>query len=301
MSFNDLERGHYGSASGSSPSGVNRIVTSNEEEEREYRKTVQEVSRKVFQINAGVANIRQLVGQLGTSRDTARLRQDIHNKMEATRELVKTTSTELKALSDFQQRPKPTNGKGNRARRLEQQKLTADFQKVLEQFQNIQRVSAEVTREYVDRAKHAVHYQHQQQEQKTHDDDDDDDFYESSEHRPLLQQQQQRRVLELSVLDNDVEYNEALINERESEINDIEQGIVELNEIFRDIGTIVTEQQSLLDNIETNVHSVSINVRGAAEELGSASEYQRRSNKTQFCLVLFGVVFVLVFLIIALS
>ncbi|KAJ2461454.1 hypothetical protein GGI02_005658, partial [Coemansia sp. RSA 2322] len=150
MSFNDLERGHYGSASGSSPSGVNRIVTSNEEEEREYRKTVQEVSRKVFQINAGVANIRQLVGQLGTSRDTARLRQDIHNKMEATRELVKTTSTELKALSDFQQRPKPTNGKGNRARRLEQQKLTADFQKVLEQFQNIQRVSAEVTREYVD-------------------------------------------------------------------------------------------------------------------------------------------------------
>ncbi|KAJ2058329.1 hypothetical protein GGI17_005105 [Coemansia sp. S146] len=293
MSFNDLERGTYAQNT-SNPPAVPGNNNGDEEEERQYRRTVQEVSRKVFQINAGVANIRQLVGQLGTSRDTARLRQDIHNKMEATRELVKTTSTELKALSEFQ-RPGRAAGKSNqRARRLEQQKLTGDFQKVLEQFQNIQRVSAEVTREFVDRAKHAVHHQ---------DEYHDDDY--SSESRPLLQQQQQqqqqRRVMELSVLDNDVEYNEALINERELEINDIEQGIVELNEIFRDLGTIVTEQQSLLDNIETNVQSVTIHVRGAAEQLGSASEYQRRSNKTKFCLLLFAIIFILVFLLIALA
>ncbi|KAJ2424853.1 hypothetical protein GGF41_002635 [Coemansia sp. RSA 2531] len=284
MSFNDLERGTYAQNTSNPPAVPGN---GDEEEERLYRRTVQEVSRKVFQINAGVANIRQLVGQLGTSRDTARLRQDIHNKMEATRELVKTTSTELKALSEFQ---RPGRAKGNqRARRLEQQKLTGDFQKVLEQFQNIQRVSAEVTREFVDRAKHTVHLQ-----DEYHEDDD------LSESRPLLQQQQ-RRVMELSVLDNDVEYNEALINERESEINDIEQGIVELNEIFRDLGTIVTEQQSLLDNIETNVQSVTIHVRGAAEQLGSASEYQRRSNKTKFCLLLFAIIFILVFLLIALA
>ncbi|KAJ2018023.1 hypothetical protein GGI06_002786, partial [Coemansia sp. S85] len=167
-----------------------------------------------------------------------------------------------------------------------QQKLSGDFQKVLEQFQNIQRISAEVSREFVDRAKHALHPQ---------DNDDDGD----GESRPLLQQS--RQVLELGVLDNDVEYNEALINERESEINDIEQGIVELNEIFRDLGTIVTEQQSLLDNIETNVQSVTVNVRGASEQLSSASEYQRRSNKTKFCLILFIIIFVLVILLIALS
>ncbi|KAJ2403677.1 hypothetical protein H4218_005612 [Coemansia sp. IMI 209128] len=275
MSFNDLERGTYAQNTSSNPSTV-----ANDEEE--YRRTVQQVSRKVFQINASVANIRQLVAQLGTSRDTQRLRQDIHNKMEATRDLVKTTSTELKALSEYQH---SNTGQQRRARRLEQQKLSGDFQKVLEQFQNIQRISAEVSREFVDRAKHALHPQ----------DDDDDD----GESRPLLQQS--RQVLELGVLDNDVEYNEALINERELEINDIEQGIVELNEIFRDLGTIVTEQQSLLDNIETNVQSVTVNVRGASEQLSSASEYQRRSNKTKFCLILFIIIFVLVILLIALS
>ncbi|KAJ2798990.1 hypothetical protein H4R20_004613, partial [Coemansia guatemalensis] len=154
MSFNDLERGTY--AQSSSPGGPTASRAgaglAQSDEERQYKRTVQELSRKVFQINASVANIRQLVGQLGTSRDTARLRQDIHNKMEASRELVKATSAELKSLSEFQTN---TSEAKRRARRLEQQKLTADFQKVLEQFQNIQRVSAEVTREFVDRAKHA--------------------------------------------------------------------------------------------------------------------------------------------------
>ncbi|KAJ2452783.1 hypothetical protein EV183_002681 [Coemansia sp. RSA 2336] len=286
MSFNDLERGTL-----TQPSPA-LSASAQTDEERHYKRTVQEVSRKVFQINASVGNIRQQVGQLNTSRDTSRLRQDIQTKMETTRDLVKTTTAELKALSDFQQ----TNPSKRRARRLEQQKLTADFHRVVEQFQNIQRVSAEVTREFVDRARHAAHLQA-------------DDMAEGMDHEestPLLgsqqqQQQQQQRRVELSVLDNDIEYNEALINERESEINEIEQGIVELNEIFRDLGTIVTEQQSLLDNIETNVHSIGSNTAQAAEQLSSANEYQRRANKTKFCILLFLVIFVVVLVLIAVS
>ncbi|KAJ2663839.1 hypothetical protein IWW48_001105 [Coemansia sp. RSA 1200] len=291
MSFNDLERGTYSPTARVGGSGGANTAVALPDEERVYRKAVQEVSRKVFQINANVANIRQLVGQLGTSRDTSRLRQDIHDKMEAARELVKVTSAELKALSEYQ----AVEAK-RRARRLEQQKLMADFQKVLEQFQNIQRVSAEVSREFVDRAKHVVHAQNQHSEY--------------SETSPLLgpqqqQQQQQQQQLagrvELTVLDNDVEYNEALINEREAEINEIEHGIVELNEIFRDLGTIVTEQQSLLDSIESSVQNVSSNLESASGQLNQASEYQRKSNKTKFCFLLFIIIFFLILLLIGLS
>lgn len=53
----------------------------------------------------------------------------------------------------------------------------------------------------------------------------------------------QRRI-QLQTLDNEIEYNEGLITEREDEIMGIEQGITELNEIFRDLGTLVTEQDS---------------------------------------------------------
>ncbi|KAJ1954632.1 hypothetical protein EC988_002328 [Linderina pennispora] len=275
MSFNDLERGNYGQQQ-QQGSGLS-------DEEQLYKKTVQGLSQKIFRINASVANIRQLVGQLGTSRDTARLRQDIHNKMENTRELVKGTASELKSLSEFQKEPSK-----RKQRRLEQQKLTSDFQKTVEQYQAIQRVSAEASREYVDRARHAIEVQHDAAAQ-------DDEVDESN---PLLGEQ---RHVQLRVLDNEVEYNEALINERESEINEIEQGIVELNEIFRDLGTIVTEQQSLLDNIETNVQSVAVNVHAASEELTTASEYQRRSNRTKCCILMFAVIFLIVILLIALS
>lgn len=48
------------------------------------------------------------------------------------------------------------------------------------------------------------------------------------------------------VPDSELEYQEQVIQEREGEIREIEAGIVELNEIFRDLGTIVTEQQSML-------------------------------------------------------
>jgi hypothetical protein len=48
------------------------------------------------------------------------------------------------------------------------------------------------------------------------------------------------------VPESELAFQEALIEERETEIREIESGIHELNEIFRDLGTIVHEQQSML-------------------------------------------------------
>lgn len=48
------------------------------------------------------------------------------------------------------------------------------------------------------------------------------------------------------VVDNELEYNESMIVQREEEIREIEHGITELNEIFRDLGTMVNEQGSML-------------------------------------------------------
>ena len=41
-------------------------------------------------------------------------------------------------------------------------------------------------------------------------------------------------------------FQESLIQEREAEIREIETGIHELHEIFRDLGTLVQEQGSML-------------------------------------------------------
>jgi t-SNARE complex subunit (syntaxin) len=44
----------------------------------------------------------------------------------------------------------------------------------------------------------------------------------------------------------DLAFQESLVQEREHEIREIETGIHELNEIFRDLGTLVIEQGGML-------------------------------------------------------
>ena len=85
--------------------------------------------------------------------------------------------------------------------------------------------------------------------------DTEPESHELSETRPQFQQQQQLQIQqqlqkspqrqtdgEETIPDYELDYHEALIEERENEIREIEVGINELNQIFRDLGTIVQEQ-----------------------------------------------------------
>ncbi|GET54846.1 t-SNARE protein [Rhizophagus irregularis DAOM 181602=DAOM 197198] len=259
MSFNDLERGTGSPSSGRKGSYYGSSSVS--EDDIRYKNLSKNISQQVFNITSNVANIQRLVSHLGTTKDTPELRTKLHTITERTRELVKETSGNIKQLSHFQS----TSGQN---RKLEQQKLSKDFQKTLVEFQRVQRLSAEKQREYVDKAKaHNVR----------------NDIYEEdsgvAEEQPLIDDSQRHK---LQVLDNEIEYNESLIAEREGEIREIEQGINELNEIFRDLGTLVTEQQSMLDNIESNVTNIAVNVRNATDELTVASRYQKKAQKNLF-------------------
>lgn len=59
--------------------------------------------------------------------------------------------------------------------------------------------------------------------------------------------------MQLLVVDNELEYNESMIVQREEEIREIESGITELNEIFRDLGTMVHEQGSMLGKFSFSI------------------------------------------------
>ena len=59
----------------------------------------------------------------------------------------------------------------------------------------------------------------------------------------------------------------------------------ELNELFRDLGTIVTEQGEQLDMISDNVQDVYTNTHGADRELRSAARYQRNARNKACCLL----------------
>lgn len=111
-----------------------------------------------------------------------------------------------------------------------------------------------------------------------------------------LQQQQLQEQPRLAN-QNEVDFQESLIIERESEIRNIEQSVGELNELFRDVAHIVTEQGSQLDIISDNVQNVGQSTQGANVELRGASRYQKNARNKACCLlVILAVILVIIVL-----
>ncbi|CAO3608786.1 unnamed protein product [Mucor fragilis] len=199
-----------------------------------------------------------------------------HDVTEGTRDLIKETTSNIKSLTQYT----TSDPKKTRQRKLEQQKLSKDFQKVLAEFQKIQRESVSKQREYVDKKKATTAALQSQV------DDEEGDQVQQQEQQQLLQADDAQRRIQIEALDNEIEYNETLISEREGEIQGIEQGITELNEIFRDLGMLVNEQDSGIQSIYGNVLNISQNTKQAADELTTANRHQKRARKNMCCFML---------------
>lgn len=79
------------------------------------------------------------------------------------------------------------------------------------------------------------------------------------------QQSQQRRT------------NDAAITQREREIEDIANGILELSEIFKELQTMVIDQGTMLDRIDYNVELTRERVKDAHVDLGQVRTLLRMS------------------------
>lgn len=80
--------------------------------------------------------------------------------------------------------------------------------------------------------------------------------------------------------------NETIIAQREREIEDIAQGIIELANIFQELQTMVIDQGSMLDRIDYNVERMAVDMKAADKELTVATGYQKKSVKRKVILLL---------------
>lgn len=74
--------------------------------------------------------------------------------------------------------------------------------------------------------------------------------------------------------------------QREREITDIAQGIIELADIFKELQTMIIDQGTMLDRIDYNVERMAIDVKGADKELRVADTYQKKGTKRRVILLL---------------
>ena len=166
-----------------------------------------------------------------------------------------------------------------------QQKLYREFQSTLAEFQTVQRLALEKQRSSARAARTAL-------EEQT----DPSSPQREQQQQQQIGGQQEQEQLRLAPQD-EVDFQEALVVERESEIRHIEQGVSELNELFRDVAHIVSEQREQIDLIADNVENVRTDARGADVELRRASKYQKNARTRACCLLLILAVILTVILL----
>ncbi|KAL7932335.1 t-snare, syntaxin [Trichoderma chlorosporum] len=200
------------------------------------------------------------VNVLGTKKDTPRLRERVHNTMDKSREICKDIGDGVKKLQTWDDLTKQ--------QKYEQTKVSSDFQTALQEFQGLQRKALEKERASITAAREA------QASEIT-----------GAGGEEQLQLQQQQQLSQLAPQD-EVDFQEALIIEREEEIRNIEQGVGDLNVLFKQVAQIVTEQGQQLITISDTVENIHESTRGADVETRQAARYQKAARNKGCCLLL---------------
>ncbi|KAK8798784.1 hypothetical protein WA158_007868 [Blastocystis sp. Blastoise] len=88
------------------------------------------------------------------------------------------------------------------------------------------------------------------------------------------------------------------VQERDQEIQKISKSIEELAIMFKDLGTLVIEQGSMVDRIDYNMEQTVVRMKEGVQELVKADEHQKSSRPMKIMMTLALIVLVLVIIII---
>ncbi|KAK7396010.1 hypothetical protein VNO78_16691 [Psophocarpus tetragonolobus] len=240
----------------------------------------QAIAAGIFQINTAVATFRRLVDGVGTVKDTPEHRQKLHNTRQRILQLVKDTSAKLKALSESD------HVNVNASKKIEDAKLARDFQTTLQEFQKVQQLASERESTYTLAAPSLP----------TSSGSGEESVGMDVESQPFIREQKRQEIF---LLDNEISFNEAMIDEREQGIKEVEEQIGQANEIFKDLAVLVHDQGVIIDDIGSNIDASAGATTQARVQLAKASKSVK--SKTSWCLwVLVIFVVVLVILLILL-
>lgn len=92
--------------------------------------------------------------------------------------------------------------------------------------------------------------------------------------------------------------NDSAISQREREIEEIAQGIIELADLFRDLQTMVIDQGTVLDRIDYNVERMASDVKEAEKELKTAEGYQKKTTKRKIIFLLLLLIAAMIILLV---
>lgn len=253
----------------------------------------QEASRAVFQMTTRVASFRKRVDAIGSRNDTPDSRAKLHAERERIASLAKTASDAVKRLA--------SSSNSSEAAQAQHAKLARDLYSVLNDFQRAQRSCDERERLYSPQREPRERAQpsrtspgvelsdssHQSQHAPRASAPESNQSSEHEQHQALLDKQRKQREKDIEA---ELEYNTAIIDERDRGISDIQSQISEVHNIFQDLASLTSAQGAQIDDLENNISSTHASTRAAQSELTQADKQHRSSRRRNLCLLLAAVV-----------
>lgn len=104
------------------------------------------------------------------------------------------------------------------------------------------------------------------------------------------------------LVENSLDVQDEIIAEREKGIEEIQYAMSEVNEMFKDLHTIVIEQAPLIDSIENHIEHARHDVEIGVENLEAASGYQEKAqSKTKLLVCLLILIMIVIVLVVLLG
>eukprot|EP01125_Pyxidicula_operculata_P021923 TRINITY_DN875_c0_g1_i2.p1 TRINITY_DN875_c0_g1~~TRINITY_DN875_c0_g1_i2.p1 ORF type:complete len:228 (-),score=42.58 TRINITY_DN875_c0_g1_i2:13-696(-) len=216
---------------------------------------------------------------IGGTRDTLKLREDIESNIARSDKMSKNIQALIKRAIALSTR----TGRGNE-RKQQATLLNEDFEKFNKKYKDL----AKSTEEKIDNTN--VPLMTNTFESSTHYDDDDESVL-----------AQARRRDDFLKMDNDVNFSNVIIDDREKELKDLAKEVTEVSDLFAHVAKMVDNQGLGVETIAGNISSAASHTSGGVGQLEEADKQAGSMNRTMcICAIVLTVVIALVVVIVVL-
>ncbi|KAM9689710.1 t-SNARE domain-containing protein 1 isoform 6-T7 [Dama dama] len=227
----------------------------------------QEASANIFQVNSSVTSLEQSLRSLGTPGDTQELRDSLHTVQQETNRTIAASASALKQTAELL--------RGCPQERLQLDRLKTQLSDAVQRYGVVQKKIAEKSRALLPTAQRGGK---QQSPQAAFAElaDDEKIFNGGDGVWPGHEQ-----ALLPEITEEDLE----AIRLREEAILQIESDLLDVNQIIKDLASMVSEQGEAIDSIEAGLEAASSHTEVASELLAGANRHQptRRTRPLAAC------------------
>lgn len=244
-----------------------------------------EVEGLVFQMTSDLGKLKRKIDMLGTAKDTMQHREELAGLNRSIQSTAKAIKGQLEGLS----REKAALPEQQQAKL---RKLMQDFAGTLQDYKAAQKVAAEREAQYLPKVPLAAAAASSAAAAAAAAGTSEADI----ESQALLQEQVQQ---ESRAMDNTISFQEALIEERDLGIAEIQRQIGEVNEMFQDLAVLINDQGQQLATVDNQIATTAERTHEGQLQLVKAERSQRAArNKCLMLWLLAGVVLAVILIVL---